>query len=255
MRIDMKKRTFVALRNGLVCLPLGLGLALGVVACGGSDSGNANAGGSAGASSGGSSSAGSSAMGGGTSKAGGSNTAGSNSSAGSNNAGNNSGSPGDLDTGLPADKPLSDLTDAEITGLCSKFDEFFSSGSVGMNLEEFSCRFSGLFAAALGGAETDAAARAACKTAYDACVAAPAETTEMCGRPTGTCTATVAELEACANDSAKAVDQLTASFPTCAELTLADLTGGGGDAEPQDPVSCTMFEMKCPGGPARPSGM
>lgn len=244
----MKKRNLVALRNCLFCLPMGLGLAFGVVACGGEDSGGTNTGGSAGASSGGSSSA----MGGGTGKAGASNTAGSNSSAGSSNtAGSNSGSPGDLDTGLPADKPLSDLTDAEITGLCSKFDQFYSTGSFSMNIEEFTCRFSGVFAAALSGADTDAAARTACKAAYDSCVAEPAETTDECGKPTGMCTATVAELEACANDSAKAVEQLTSSFPTCAELTLADLMdlGGGDEAAPQNPASCTTFEMKCPGGP------
>jgi hypothetical protein len=150
------------------------------------------------------------------------------------------------------------LTEAEIAGLCSKFDQFYSSGSVGMNLEEFSCRFSGFFAAALAGAETDAAARATCKTTYDACVAAPAETTDECGKPSGVCTATVAELEACANDSAKAIQQLTSSFPTCAELTLADLTdlgGGGGEEAPQNPASCTAFEMKCPDGPTPPSSM
>jgi hypothetical protein len=258
MRIDMKKRNFVARRIYSFCLPVGLGLGLGVVACGGSDSGSPNTGGGAGTSSGGSSSAGSSATAGGTGKAGGSNTGGTNGSAGnSNTAGSNSSSPGDLDTGLPGTKPLSDLTDAEIAGLCNKFDEFYSTGSVGMDLEDFSCRFSGLLAAAFAGAETDAAARAACKATYDSCVAAPAETTSECGKPSGMCTATVAELEACANDSAKALQQLTSSFPTCAELTLADLmdAGGGGDDPPQNPASCTTLEMKCPDGPTPPSPM
>ena len=251
----MKKRNFVAVRNGLFCLPVGLGLVLGVVACGGSDSSSPNTGGGAGTSSGGSSAmAGSSSNAGSSNATGGSNTGGTGSS---NTAGSNTGSPGDLHTGLPANKPISDLTDAEIAGLCSKFDEFYSTGSVGMNLEEFTCRFSGIFAAALAGAETDAAARAACKMTYDSCVAAPVETTSKCGKPSGMCTATVAELEACANDSAKAVQQLTSSFPTCAELTLAELMdmGGGGDDTPQNPASCTTFQMKCPDGPTPPSAM
>lgn len=248
----MKKRTFVVLRT---CLPIGFSLALGVVACGGNDSGGTNTGGSAGtsSSSGGSAShGGSSAMAGGTSKAGASNMAGSSSSAGSN-----SGSPGDLDTGLPADKPISDLTDAEIAGLCSKFDDFYSTGSVGKDVQELSCRFTGIFAAALGGADTDAKAQAACKTAYDACVVAPAETTENCSKPTGMCTATVAEVEACANDTAKALHELASSFPSCAELTLADLMdlGGGGDTGPQEPASCATVNMKCPDGPMPPSAM
>ena len=248
--MNMKERNFLALGTAL---PLGLCLALGVIACGGSDSDGSNMGGSAGASSGGASSAGSSAMAGGPSKGGVSNTAGSTSA-----AGNSSGSPDDLDTGLPADKPISDLSDAEIAGLCRKFDEFYSSGSsAGMNLEDFTCRFSAVLAAALSGAGTDAALRVACKMTYDACVAAPAETTTKCGKPAGACTATVAELEACANDSAKAVEQLTSAFPSCAELTLADLMDldGDGDAAPQNPTSCTTFEMKCPGGPTPPSSM
>lgn len=248
----MKKRNLVALR---VCLPLGLSLALGVVACGGSDSNGSNTGGSAGTSTSGggsSSNGGSSATAGSTNKAGSTSTAGTSSSAGSN-----SGSPGDLDTGLPADKPISELTDAEIAGLCSKFDAYYSTGSVGMNVQEFTCRFSGIFAAALGGADTDAAAKAACKTAYDSCISAPAETTSKCGKPTGMCTATVGEIEACANDSAKAIQQLSSAFPSCAELTLADLMdlGGGGDTAPENPASCNTVKTKCPDGPTPPSGM
>ena len=98
-------------------------------------------------------------------------------------------------------------------------------------MKEFNCSFSGILAAALGGADTDAAARAACKTAYDACIAAPAETTTSdCSKPTGTCTATVGEMEACANDSAKYIGQLSSIFPSCAELTLADLDMSDDDA-------------------------
>ena len=124
-------------------------------------------------------------------------------------------------------------------------------------MKDFTCRFSGFLAAALGGADTDAAARAACKAAYDECAAAPAETTEKCSKPTGMCTATVGELEACANDSTKAVEQLTNSIPSCAELTLADLmdSGGGDDMTPEDPASCKTVETKCPDGPTPPSAM
>jgi len=248
LRIDMKKRNLMALR---VCLPIGLSLAFGVVACGGSDAGGdktstGGTGGSATASGGSSTTAGtSSSTAGGTSKAGGTGTAGS-----------STGPAGDFDTGLPADKPIASLTDAEIAGLCDKFDDFYSTGEVAADLKDFSCRFSGLLAAAFAGAETDAAARAACKTAYDACAAAPSETTSTCKKPTGTCTATVAEVEACANDSAKAVDQLTSAFPSCAELTLADLMDTGEEpTTAEDPASCTTLEMKCPSGPKPPAAM
>jgi hypothetical protein len=248
-RIAMKKRDLIVLR---ACVPLGLGLALSVVACGGSDSGGdkpsggGSGGGAATANGGSSASAGTSqATAGGNSKAGGTGTAGSGADPG-----------GELDTGLPADKPITSLTDAEIEGLCDKFDAFYSTGKVGDGLKDFGCRFSGLLAAAFAGADTDAAAKAACKTAYDACAAAPSESTSTCGKPTATCTATVAEVEACANDSAKALEQLVSAFPSCTELTLADLMGSGEETmAPPDPASCTTLKMKCPGGPTPPSAM
>jgi hypothetical protein len=237
----------------VVCLPLGLGLCLAVVACGGTDSGgNKSAGGSSAMSSGGSvtmSSGGtSSATGGSTSHAGTASTGGSSASTG--------GSPnpgGDFMTGLPATTPLSSLTDAQAMQVCDKIDDYFSAG-----LKDFDCRFAGLLAVAFSQPQpaTDAAAQAACKTAYDMCEAAPSETTSMCSKPTGMCTATVGELEACANDSAAAFDQLGASFPSCADLTLKDLmdTGGGDMMEPMDPASCTTLDMKCPDAPMPPSG-
>lgn len=244
----MKKRNLLALR---VCLPIGLSLAFGVVGCGGSDSGGdkTNGGGTGGAASASGGSAGnagtSSSTAGGTSKAGGTGTAGSSPGPG-----------GDFDSGLPTDKPIASLTDAELGGLCDKFDDFYATGKVADDLQDFSCRFSGLLAAAFANAETDAAARTACKTAYDACAAAPGETTSTCGKPTGTCTATVAEVEACANDSAKALAQLVSAFPSCVELTLADLMDSGEEpTTPEDPASCTTLEMKCPGGPTSPLAM
>lgn len=244
----MKKQTFLVLRR---CLPLGLSLAFGVVACGGSDgdgnkSSSGGSGGSATNASGGTSTAGTSAStAGGTSKAGSSGSAGSASQSG-----------GGLDTGLPGDKPLSSLTDDELAALCDKFDDFYSTGKVADALQDFNCGFAGLFAAAFSGADSDAAVRAACKATYDECAAAPSETTSTCNEPSGTCTATVAELEACANDSGKALEQVASAFPSCAELTLTDLMGMGDDTEMlENPVSCAILETKCPGGPKPPLAM
>jgi hypothetical protein len=249
----MKKPTVSAFK---LCLPLALSLAFGVAACGGSDDSNtqSNAGGSSASSSGGTSSSAGTSSSGGTSSP----TAGSTNQAGStSSAGSGTGSSGDLNTGLPDDKPISSLTDAEITDLCGKIDAFYSEGKVADSLEDLSCRFAGMFAAAFSAPETDAAARAACQAAYDDCVAAPAEVTEKCTKPTGMCTATVGEIEACANDSAKALDQLASTFPSCAELTLADLEGtdGGDPMTPADPASCTTVEMKCPDAPLPSSEM
>jgi hypothetical protein len=251
----MKKPTLSSFNlglPGLPGLPIALSLAFGVVACGGSDDsgGKSNSGGTSAMSD-----AGTSSSSGGTS----SSTAGSTNHAGSmSSGGSGTSSGGDLDTGLPDDKTISSLTDAEIVDLCSKIDAFYSEGKVADSLEDFSCRFAGMFAAAFSAPETDAAARAACQAAYDECAAAPAEgMAEKCTKPTGVCTATVGEVEACANDSAKALDQLVDTFPSCAELTLADLMSmdGGDPMTPADPASCTTVEMKCPDAPMPPSGM
>lgn len=240
---------------------MGLALVLGVVACGGNDSGgnDTNMAGTSATGHGGSASSGgsSSSTAGSTGKAGGTSVAGSTGTAGSSTgtAGSGTGSGGDFDTGLPTDKPIATLTDAEIAGLCSKFDDFYSKGTVATNLKNFSCSFAGFIAAALGGADSDAAARALCKTAYDGCIAAPGETTSECKKPSAECTATVGEVEACANDSAKYLAQLGDVFPSCAELTLADLMDGGDVMTPDEPSSCTTLDMKCPDAPMPPSGM
>jgi len=248
----MQKRNLKALRR---CLPIGLGLALGVVACGGSDSGSSsNTGGTSATASGGSSptAGSSSSTAGGTSKAGSSSgTAGSS----SGTAGSGTGPTGTFSTGLPADKPVASLTDAEIAGLCSKFDDFYSQGAVGDALKNFDCSLAGFLAAAFAGASTDDAARAACKATHDECVSKPSETTSKCSKPSAACTATVGEVEACANDSAKYVTQLGGIFPSCATLTLADLTDMSSVMAPAEPASCTNLEAKCPDGPTPPSTM
>jgi len=228
-------------------LPLGLGLSLTVVACGGSDNGNSEkTGGSAAMTSGGSGTMAS----GGTSPS----TAGTSSKAGTSSTGNggstgNSG--GDFMTGLPASTPLSSLTDAQTMQLCSSLDDYFST-----TLKDFDCRLAGLFAAAFSAPDTDAKAQAACKTAYDECTTAPVMSTGSCMKPTGTCTATVGDFEKCMSDEGAIFDQAGASLPPCADLTLQDLMSSGGDmTQPMEPASCTALQMACPGAPTPPAAM
>lgn len=217
-RKNMEKAASLVLRKGI---PAGLALALSAVACGGSASGGdgSNQGGS---------------------PTGGTATAG----AAAGVTGGMSGSTGGLDTGLPGDKPISSLTDAEIARLCGQFDQF-ASGSVAKDGKELECRLTASFSAAFEGADTDAKAQAACKAAYDQCQAEPAEAPEECSKPTGMCTATVAEIEACAGDSAKALHQGLSTVPSCAELTLASAEI---DLEKLSapPASCAIVQAKCP---------
>lgn len=222
---------------------IGLSLAL-CVACGGSsDGGPAGSAGSAGSSSPGGS--------GGSVSPGGSGPGGS--SPGSSGAGGRpSTASGDFSSGLSGDKQLGSLTDQEFAGLCQKLHDYVSTSSFLEKAEEFSCRISGLFVATLSNAQTDAELQSSCKTAYNACLAAPTTTTETCTKPDATCTATVAEYEACMSDSIEAFGEALKAVPACSELTLALLAMSGDDMMSQEPASCTALKAKCPSAPTLP---
>jgi hypothetical protein len=250
--MHMNRPSFRSLILGLPALAA-LSLAAG---CSGNSKGDGGGGGS---SSGGSGSGGSGSQSGGSSSSAGTNSSSSGSSnqSGSGNSGGSNSGPGggDFSTSVPGSKPLGDLTPAEVEQLCDDLDAYYSSSGVVSDLEEFSCRLGGLLGAAFAGAETDEAAQAACQSAYDSCMAEPGETTSECSAPSDTCTATVAELAACTNDTREFFRDATQEIPPCNELTLDDLAEGPG-SESMAPQSCTTFEMKCPDGPMPPiSGM
>ncbi|MEI9942570.1 MAG: hypothetical protein WDO69_35600 [Pseudomonadota bacterium] len=161
-------------------------------------------------------------------------------------------SSGNYSSGVSGDKQLGALTDQEFQGVCKNLSDYFSSGAVGKGFEEFTCRFEGLLAGVA--AQTDAELQAACKATYDQCVAAPTTTTETCTKPDASCTATVAEYDACVNDSAKALTTLANSIPSCDKLTMASLGMIAVDDSTATPASCTTLQTKCPSAP-KPPGM
>jgi hypothetical protein len=215
------------LRTLALGLPLGVALSL-CVACGGDDDGGSKNG-----------NGGSGGTGGAT---GGSSSSGSGNKAGSSSSGGGTGS----GVTLPDDKTLGGLTDSEAEQLCDDYEKFASSGSFAATQQEFSCLLSGVLSSALSGAETDAEMQAACKTTYDQCKKAPFEPeASECEKPDASCTATVAELKQCMEDSAKAFEDLVEQFPTCSELTLE--SEGPDLEEVMDPPSCVALREKCPG--------
>lgn len=145
-------------------------------------------------------------------------------------------------TGLPKEKKLSEVTDADAQAACSNYAEPFTAAEE----KNISCNFSGAFAAGLSGAKTDADAQKACQKAYDDCAAKPytADTTDCTKAKVPdsfkTCNATVSEYDACFAERTTALRSTLASPSYCSTVTLTKTGESTGTA-------CAALEQKCPG--------
>lgn len=150
-------------------------------------------------------------------------------------------------------KPLSQLTDAEMTELCANVGDYYVTDP---DLKSGTCRFAGVgmaVASLLFGEKTDEQLRATCAEFESACLRAESTGGTQqgtCEKPGATCTATVAELEACINDSRDAVSNALLSMPSCETLKRSDIgapTAGPAPAmQLPNPESCQIFQQKCP---------
>jgi hypothetical protein len=181
--------------------------------------------------------------------------AGSFSCGGSDSNGGSAGG-GTYTSSLPGSKSIGDLTDSDRASLCQSTRTYYGSSS-GAN--ELGCKVAGLFAAVpilFRPTKTDADLQKACGDAYANCEAMPsssdAGTAATCAKPTGTCTATVAEYEACVTDQSAQLASSSANIPACGTLTVAGIQGsleaGVGTTTPAaTPSSCQTLYTKCPG--------
>jgi hypothetical protein len=156
---------------------------------------------------------------------------------------------GEFTTSVPTDKPLGSLSDSEADQLCEDLGNYIENSSFGTDAQVVSCRAAGLFAAVSSGAQTDAAAQAACKSAYDDCMAAPSETTQECSKPDASCMATVDDYTACIDEAQGYFEQVKQLFPPCDQLSLDDYNDIAG-GPPAPPAACEALDMKCPDGPS-----
>jgi len=124
-------------------------------------------------------------------------------------------------------------------------------------VQEGGCKAVGALTAALdvfaGNATTDSAVQMSCAKGYDQCKAGLASdagaNNSACAKPKPTCTATVREYEACANDSVGTFEQFSNELPACKDMKLSDVrTGDAGSSMPpiQSAASCQALETKCP---------
>ena len=163
---------------------------------------------------------------------------------------------GGFSTSVPSSQQLGSLSDADTTKLCNDIKSYQTS--LNSQLKALSCKTSGLFGAAFAQPATDAEAQSACKTAYDKCVAAPAQSDgdDACTPPPASCTATVGELTACMNDLPGYITSASNAIPSCASLKLSDLMSTTDPSDSvKEPASCTSYEAKCPDDDMLPGGM
>ncbi len=161
--------------------------------------------------------------------------------------GGGSGNLGGFSSSIDGMTPINQLTPQQQQTLCSEVTSFSKSSGLDRDQVEVLCRVVGILAVSFtapAGA-TDAQLRAACQTSYDMCKAQPSPAECNFNAGTATCTATVAELSACANDSFQSYSMALNEIPTCDKLT-ADILQSTAPPGPAQPASCTTYQQKCP---------
>jgi hypothetical protein len=176
--------------------------------------------------------------------------------------------PSGFHTGVPGDKPLGMATPQEAQQICQTTETWARAQLAETKQRELACRIGAIGAAAggllgAGGATVmPMEAQTTCRTVLDQCLAAgppsamPGMT--MCQAFPPSCTATVAEYEACLNDVPPFVDKTADNLPSCEGLNPLSLLALASLISTV-PASCQTFQMKCgvagiPGIPGIPTG-
>jgi len=153
---------------------------------------------------------------------------------------------GGFSSGLPGGATLESLSPDQLVGLCEAGQKHLLDTGLVDDLFDAFCGYEAVLAVAIFGGSSDEEARTLCSEFYTECLAAPAEPDDCSAMTTSTCSATVAELEACVDAYPEYVDNIEASAPECSELTL-DSVEASLDVEPERPAPCANLWDKCPG--------
>ena len=154
-----------------------------------------------------------------------------------------------LSSGVSASKPLNTLTPAEQQKLCEATAAFLQAAVTQQQQTALTCKIAGISAA-----QGSSSPAADCTKATNDCLAANPSTSSLpdggassCTLPASTCTATVGQYEACANDAPGALPRAAAALPDCTHVTattnpeallLPLLTAF--------PASCQQLTARCP---------
>jgi hypothetical protein len=154
---------------------------------------------------------------------------------------------GAFSTMVAPTQTLNMLTPQDAEKVCKATTAYVAKGLQDPAVADMTCRILGLIAVV---SAKDTEIQSSCKMAYDACKALPPAApgaTDACGNPTDTtCSATVAEYEACIGELPSDLMFLSRLIPKCDKATrtsLVPLLAGSallGEA-------CQALDKKCPG--------
>jgi len=157
---------------------------------------------------------------------------------------------GNVSTGLPSSKRLSELTAPEAQTLCIRLAQAGRDALSQNDFQRFTCTIEALGTSiqqdASGMTSID---RMACQAAVNSCLAEEGDTTtenncaqaDLAADLMG-CTATASELEACLSASIGQLRNLLTTFDC--DSTVSELMNSDGFEEP---AACESLDMKCPG--------
>jgi hypothetical protein len=149
-------------------------------------------------------------------------------------------------TSLDSGKQVQQLSDGEKDQYCKDIAAYTSASFSATEAKQLACTLAGTLSAALSGAKTNTDARAKCKTAYDDCMAKPAQqssgtnTTCAVKAQASTCNGlTVGEYNACVSSNVTAQKEMAAKG--CEALDVET-------PKTQTTLSpaCTVVKDKCP---------
>ncbi len=145
-------------------------------------------------------------------------------------------------TGLPKDKKLSAITDAEAQAACAAASRPFSASEE----KNISCNTGGMIAVVSSDAHTDADAQKVCQSAYDECAAKPytPDVNDCTKVPANfkNCDALVSDYDACYAEHITALRSTFASASYCGSFKFTQAADLGAALGP----ACAALVQKCP---------
>ena len=158
---------------------------------------------------------------------------------------------GPLLPGVAGDRALTSLNPTEHEAFCTARINAAKVALGPLATVESSCRRQGVTVAALSSRfmpeRTDAELQKECTDTVEKCVAQarPTSMAPVCEAPPSTCTATLAEAEACFKEAVDRTREDFRNLPECGQVTRASLASSLPSSE--GGTACKVMGMKCPG--------